>query len=287
MLTLNRDAVRNRYITERRLAWATFDELAWATGAPRFWRPAKACLQKARQDVEKVGAPTAYYANIFGNRSTHRAGEPLWFEERELENKSWVSGTDEAHKVLNLRHTGWYSDDNQTGLVVGYVVELRHKRGFLAGYQEKESDGVLVDFSEIHDCQEDAARRGDRLAELSAEKEREYHESWRKGSQARTHHEEATAHWLEARHRLNNFRQANHHLSLFKDTPMVEARRVLRIFAKESLTAVFAKMNEAREARDNLINDCYREAAFNEGWGDEIVTNGKVNWPVVWSTPQE
>jgi len=77
-----------------------------------------------------------------------------------------------AHKVVNLRHTGWYTDDYNDGLTHGIVTSLPHGR-FMAGHTDPWNDGpVRVDLS-IYATERDAAYAADRMAELYAEECRE------------------------------------------------------------------------------------------------------------------
>jgi len=75
--------------------------------------------------------------------------------------------------VRRSNHNGWYMDTSQYCLAYGVVFALRHKTQgivYLAGYEESESSYINIDLSCYHDSEEDAARAGDRLAEIHAEK---------------------------------------------------------------------------------------------------------------------
>lgn len=76
-----------------------------------------------------------------------------------------------ADEVVNLDHTGWLSDAGSHEKVRGLVVALPHGR-FLAGYHWSDN-GERVYFSDIYDCQHDAARAADGHAETFAETCRE------------------------------------------------------------------------------------------------------------------
>lgn len=102
-----------------------------------------------------------------------------------------------AHKLARLgRHTGWYMDPDCMGEVArGVVYQLPHGRGFLAGIADPynaddtgrgpamlqcDNAGFVQKFN-VYNTAEDAARVADRLAEIYAEREREYQErEWRK-----------------------------------------------------------------------------------------------------------
>lgn len=110
------------------------------------------------------------------------------FESRVADSLRWRDGTVQssnrphrlrfvgaAHKLVYLRHTGWYVDNCQSETTSGVVYRLPKGRGFLAGYSdpwngEKDGSGPhSLDCSEVHETAEEAARRADRLAELYAE----------------------------------------------------------------------------------------------------------------------
>ena len=110
---------------------------------------------------------------------------------------------DYADKIINLRHTGWYTDDICFGILRGVVFKLAKGRGYLAGYEELEdgknyNDGALVELEIVHD-KEQAAREADRLAELAAEKERWYQEAWQAGRQVEDLKEEALRAWSDVK----------------------------------------------------------------------------------------
>lgn len=95
----------------------------------------------------------------------------------------------EAHKILGLRHTGWFTNpDGETfkdgsGLCRGMVAEFPARPGFpdgwfLAGYWLGDN-GETVYALDVYGDREEAAREGDRMAERLAEAEREYQTKWR------------------------------------------------------------------------------------------------------------
>lgn len=81
----------------------------------------------------------------------------------------------EAHEIVSLGHTGWYSDNYQDTTLVGHVCQLPGRDGqcrYLAYYQEE--SGVVVMDAQIHEEKEDAARAADELARIAAEHAREH-----------------------------------------------------------------------------------------------------------------
>ncbi|WP_325341579.1 hypothetical protein [Xylophilus sp.] len=72
-----------------------------------------------------------------------------------------------ADEVVNLRHTGWFTDNHCNGKARGIVVALPHGR-FLAGYHW-DDNGERCYFGDLYDDEDDATRAADSLAERFAE----------------------------------------------------------------------------------------------------------------------
>lgn len=108
-----------------------------------------------------------------------------------------------THDAVN--HTGWFLSDLQDETVSGVVYQVSGRKGrarYVAGYADPwntDSEGhgpAFLDLSMIHetirDCSydpspglRDAAQLGDRMAEIFAEKEREYQDNCDRGREAR------------------------------------------------------------------------------------------------------
>lgn len=87
-----------------------------------------------------------------------------------------------AHEVINLRHTGWYTDIEGRCSAVGIVASFPARPGFpegwhLAGYRWTEND-ERVFYLDVFSDKEEAARYADRYAERFADDEREYNQKW-------------------------------------------------------------------------------------------------------------
>lgn len=99
--------------------------------------------------------------------------------------------TGEAHKIIRLDHTGYFTDNYQEETVWGMVYQLPARHGkprYVPGVNDPNNeDSACLDFSELYEDKEDAARDADRMAEVWAEDEREYKED------AETKREELTA----------------------------------------------------------------------------------------------
>lgn len=84
----------------------------------------------------------------------------------------------DAHDIIRLNHTGWYTDEDFGETVKGTVYRLPARGGveqFVPAMDDPNNDdSALVDFRSVTDCKEDAARWADSMAERFAEAEREY-----------------------------------------------------------------------------------------------------------------
>jgi len=93
----------------------------------------------------------------------------------------------EAHTVnTRIRHTGWFVDDYQEGMVCGLVVQLPARKGsggdgpemYYPGVSDAWNDGCgVVDFTQCTADKLDCARWADSMAERYAEEEREYQQT--------------------------------------------------------------------------------------------------------------
>ena len=74
-----------------------------------------------------------------------------------------------------IAHRGWYTSEDCHQTIRGIVARLPKGRGFLAGWTMGESMASELE-NTIHCDEVQAARAADRIAEMVAEKEREYRE---------------------------------------------------------------------------------------------------------------
>jgi hypothetical protein len=158
----------------------------------------------------------------------------------------------------SVRHTGWYTDDDGVGGTFrGVVYRLPRKRGFIAGYADPHNDGpAFVELSPIdHDDVIGAAHAADRIAEMEAEKEREYHRVWQAGQRFR-----------DLGDTIADARRAC--LALIREGKA--ARSTLADFAalsaavRERAESYCRDIRKAREERERLVSDYGHEAAFND-----------------------
>ena len=87
-----------------------------------------------------------------------------------------------ADYVADIGHTGWYTDEHGDGdKIRGIVMRLPHGRGFIAGWTMGQGMISTVDY-DIYDDIEDAAHIADSMAEIVAEREREYRHEWQEAA---------------------------------------------------------------------------------------------------------
>lgn len=83
-----------------------------------------------------------------------------------------------AHKVITIRHTGWYADNDQQKLFVPVVAQLPgHENGerWIAGYEDQECRCYTFDLSCTYEEARDAAHAADSMAQHDAEESREFY----------------------------------------------------------------------------------------------------------------
>lgn len=119
--------------------------------------------------------------------------EARFIENTDAVGLRWVGWADE---LANLRHTGWFTDDEGMGETLRgcvYALPARNgKRVLIPAYREggehwgrwtDQNTGSAILFpGDITDDEDTAAHWADSNAEHAAEKEREYNEAWQAGS---------------------------------------------------------------------------------------------------------
>lgn len=192
-----------------------------------------------------------------------------------------------ADKVSDsIRHTGWHTHpQGDTGSLAGYVLQLPARNGkpvYIPATSHTEYDGDTVYPLEQFESPRDAAIRADRYAEIEAEKERDYQESWQLGADYAAAREEA----LQARDRRRilerRLREAESLIAAWRATVARPGRRpcalapatiqMARDFAASLRRDIRAERQEGKEAHERaesiLSDNPYRIAdAFAEGAG--------------------
>lgn len=145
-----------------------------------------------------------------------------------------------SDEILDLRHTGWFRDSSQDSTYRGQVWRLPARDGaerFIAGYMDSDG-GLAIIEPEAFDCERDAARRADHMAERDAQEEREYDERWQEASRANDARE-------EARDALK--------LARSKARGMIKAIRAQGIIVPELCAILVERMKEARDEMREAI----------------------------------
>lgn len=125
------------------------------------------------------GGYAAYATKEFGlGGEGSRSSEELnvWYSHDD--SPSFCREPKPAHKVVNLRHTGWYADNDQWMLYVGVVAQLPGCAGeerWVAGYENAEAGNYTFDLSCTYDEARDAAWAADSMAQHDADESREFY----------------------------------------------------------------------------------------------------------------
>lgn len=85
--------------------------------------------------------------------------------------------TGDAHKIITLRHTGWYADNDQNDLYIGQVYQLPARNGeeqYVPALRHSGYGTGTLFLGEITSEKGDAARWADQNAEKAAEESREF-----------------------------------------------------------------------------------------------------------------
>lgn len=185
----------------------------------------------------------------------------------------WVDGT-AAHGLREVgtadsvarqavRHTGWYlSEGNETGeTAFGVVFQLPAHKGtcrYVAGYRtSNDSDGsAAVCFHDITDDSATAAIWADRLAEIIAESEREYRESWQAGTRYSELSEEIAALRVEILALCGEIR------SMGKSFP-----KAICTTLRGKISANLRDMDKKRRKREKLFDSYGNADGFADGMG--------------------
>jgi hypothetical protein len=151
------------------------------------------------------------------------------------------------------------SDDNDTGETArGVVFQLPgrdRKPRFISGIADPNNDGCAILSLEIFDDKEDAARNADSLAEMYADKERDYQRAWCAGQE---YSELGESIAQDRRDVLALIREVKANCTTLDSMPRVRA---------EIESAILEYLNETatrRDKRAELLRDYGDESAFKE-----------------------
>ncbi len=164
-----------------------------AMGRLRQYRETAAKSGKDWRDVRpKLAHWVGGYVDAFGGYTpasgVFRPSAGSWGEKGAYYCDNWPEGIRLLGSALTvcmgeasrrIEHGGWFTDDTQTGVIQGYVLQLPGRDGkprYIAGIASTDSDGVTLWPREWYEEKLDAATAADRAAELAAESEREHNE---------------------------------------------------------------------------------------------------------------
>lgn len=223
----------------------------------RYHRTPKRALESARMDV--AADITRYPSRGGGNVGGVPSDSIRWVENPSAAGLRYVGFADEVNHWI--RHKGWYtSPDGDDGEVYRGVVYLLPGRNraprFVGGYSNPWNDGVRIDFGSICEDSDTAANIGDRLAEIDAEKERDYQEAWQAGRQCEDLLDEAKAELSRAIALVREMRAARKQGAMAGDTICATLRNSIAK-ARETAHSLFAK-------RVELIDNYGRHPGFVE-----------------------
>lgn len=148
---------------------------------------AKQRLAAARRSAEQYAGnnpPSAHYSDwrnwvskVINGRTTSRDPEDrnvMYVDEMDALDLRHVG---EAHKIISLRYTGWYADNDQHAMYVGQVYQLPARKGveqYVPAIRHSDYGTGTLFLGEITSDKGDAARWADQNAEKAAEESREY-----------------------------------------------------------------------------------------------------------------
>ena len=162
--------------------------------------------------------------------------------------------------LRSIDHTGWYmSDENWTGEKArGVVFQLPAHKGkprFISGIADPNNEGAAILSLEMFDEKEDAARNADSLAEIYADKERDYQRAWRAGQDYRELGDEIPALRVET---LALFSERRELKALVGDKFKAACRAL-----NQTIKANWRDIKAARDKRETLFSDFGNVDAFN------------------------
>lgn len=139
---------------------------------------ASSALERARTDSQSryVSKPRQFGA--FGRDPKRKT----FYVEKEV---AKTMRTRYADEIASMRHTGWFTDECESGTLRGVVVQIPAHNGesrYLAGYEESDNGGLVIERDTVWTDETGAAHRADQLAERGAEESREHDRAYRAGT---------------------------------------------------------------------------------------------------------
>lgn len=157
-----------------------------------------------------------------------------------------------------VRHTGWFTDDDQTEKYRGvvYLLPSRGEPRYVFGYADPNNDDcALLCFGEPENEKPDAARAADRFAEIFAEEACAYSEAWQAGRRVEMINEEiaeSRTNVLKIGAEMRQGRKAG----LYLPTACEALRR--------DIARAYRFIQKLRKERDELIENFGQRPGFAE-----------------------
>lgn len=228
---------------------------AWRQMVPFARATATAALLATREGREVKQRATTSGDSGWNGKTPIR----IWWHRDQIPFR-WSGFADE---LANLRHTGWYLDDDQMmGTLRGIVCQLPARSGqtrYLAGYHNTENGGYVLYCDCIYDTDKDAAREADRVAERLAESKWKYNAAWQAGQMAAHTLDETLRELREDVRRIVN-------IALYPDSAgLLECDDASADRNHEELRDAVAEA--FREACDSRSINKDLQSAYDEGFG--------------------
>lgn len=225
-------------------------------------------LAQADQAAGKARFPTYPRRLAFGWGNARSDNGAVWVESLPAAGLRLVGWADE---IADLRHTGWYTEDDGDGDIYrGAVVQLPARDGcplYLAAYADPNNRGAYrVDMSAIirgeHGGEDDrskrdAARAADSFAESEAESERDYNRAWRAGRRYEDAAEEIKSIRADVLATISEVKAA---CKARRDIYGAKVRGLIR----DRIESALEEIRKLRKERADLLDSFGREPGFIE-----------------------
>lgn len=247
----------------------------------RAHKPAAQALTIAREFTGEDYGSKAIWSNRSYTYNPIDSDGLAWIESAPDAGLRFVGYCDEINR--HIRHNGWYGDEFGDSTYRGVVLQRQAVDGYpcyLAGYEDPHNPGSyrvelrprdwFVDNGSIEgEAKTDAASRADRIAEIVAEREREYQYVWSKAGEAAQKLADANA---SGRAAIKALRQAcslkNASLALYGIDPGKQAEIVNALLGDaqaaicdwlEDKADAWRFVDEHKPSRRNALIDAWRD----------------------------
>ncbi|MDQ0317768.1 hypothetical protein [Amorphus orientalis] len=150
-------------------------------------KAAREAIERARRDVIDGASRYPSRGGVINPPFKLGSRTLRWIEKPSAAGLRFVGYADDVCR--SIRHTGWFTDNDQSETVRGVVYRIPARNGvecFVAGYDNDingsaDADGPACIEFDVTDEEYTAARWADGLAEMIAERERDHSSAWSAG----------------------------------------------------------------------------------------------------------